>query len=1144
MSEMSNIQIEQNGVNGTGNHDGEGVAPGRFEVVEPASIGRNQETVRKEKEWKPEDNRLVWECYIASEPGKRGFMERMENLWIEKDGRRIGRKSLRAKVQHIEKRNILTKTERDEIERRLNGQESENDEGGENLPESEEGEENGNENVRSVEKENDHDNVRVVLDRIDVAVVGGEPRLLNEEDKKIMQRIREIFNSNADIVIPSLKTVPKVKVNEETKKVNSLIGNFSTKNITETNKLMCAAAFVVAERLGKTLKKKKTEKKEPWWKRRIEKNIIDWRKDLSKLVERRKGKNKLTEGETINMNRRYSLEDKGNNYVIDMLKNKITNGSEKIKRYKKRMKQYHENTLFKNSQKKFYEELNGGREENAPPRSEEAVEFWKGIWSKPVKHNGNAEWLEEARANLGEVQKQNDIVIVVNDVKVGTQKMSSWNGPGEDGLQGFWFKSFSSLHQRICDNFNECLRAKCLPKWLTLGRTVLIQKDKTKGNAASNYRPITCLPLAWKLFTGIIAEKTYEHLKRNFLLPEEQKGCRKQSRGTKDQLLIDKMILKHCKRKQRALGMAWVDFKKAYDMVPHSWLIETMNMVGMAGNVVELLRYSMKQWKTQLTCNGKKLGEVDIKRGIFQGDSLSPLLFVIVLIPLSIVLRKTEMGYQLKKNDRKINHLLFMDDLKLYGKNEQEINALVQLVRIMSKDVGMEFGIEKCAVLVMKRGVVVQNDGIVLPDDQVIKNVDESGYKYLGIIQQDGIMNGKMKAKTKEEYFRRVKKIAKSNLYSGNVIAAINAWAIGVIRYGAGIIDWTKEELKEMDIKTRKIMSMKGALHVRSSVNRLYLKRKEGGRGLIGVEECVESEKRGLSDYLRNSDEWMLRMALEEKVLEETETAQEYKDRRLKEKKTQWKSKALHGKFIESVEGLEGVDMDKTWAWVKSGYLTKETEGLIMAAQEQSLRTRSVKALIDKTEQSPLCRLCGKTSETSQHIASGCPVLAKRKYLMRHDQVGKQVHWELCKKFDIEVSKKWYQHVPGDVMNNANEDVTIYWNKIIETDRKIKSNRPDIVVFENKIKKWTLIDIAIPMDHRVVLKEQEKREIYSDLAAELRRSYIARTEIIPIIVGSMGTIPKGLSESFENLGIPDITNSIQITALLGTAAILRRVLSI
>ena len=126
--------------------------------------------------------------------------------------------------------------------------------------------------------------------------------------------------------------------------------------------------------------------------------------------------------------------------------------------------------------------------------------------------------------------------------------------------------------------------------------------------------------------------------------------------------------------------MTWVDYKKAYDMVPHSWIIATMGMVGLVGNIIGLIKQSMNKWKTNLYANGKLLGSVPIRTGIFQGDSLAPLQFVIALLPLTHILRETGMGYQLEKNGAKVNHLFFMDDLKLYGKNDKEIDYLINTV--------------------------------------------------------------------------------------------------------------------------------------------------------------------------------------------------------------------------------------------------------------------------------------------------------------------------------------------------------------------------------------------------------------------------------------------------------------------------------
>ena len=80
----------------------------------------------------------------------------------------------------------------------------------------------------------------------------------------------------------------------------------------------------------------------------------------------------------------------------------------------------------------------------------------------------------------------------------------------------------------------------------------------------------------YKLLTSIIKNRTYEFLDINKLFPEEQKGCKRGSYGCKDQLLIDKMILENCKTKHRNLSTAWIDYKKAFDSVPHAWIIKAL----------------------------------------------------------------------------------------------------------------------------------------------------------------------------------------------------------------------------------------------------------------------------------------------------------------------------------------------------------------------------------------------------------------------------------------------------------------------------------------------------------------------------------------------------------------------------------------
>ena len=244
----------------------------------------------------------------------------------------------------------------------------------------------------------------------------------------------------------------------------------------------------------------------------------------------------------------------------------------------------------------------------------------------------------------------------------------------------------------------------------------------------------------------------YNYLEREKILPEEQKGCRRGSRGTKDQLLVDKTVLKDCRKRHTNLSMAWIDYRKAYDLVLHSWINECMEFFGIAENLRTLLQKNMQQWRLSLTANGEDLGEVNATREIFQGDSLSPLMFVLSMVPLSLILKKVNACYKWEKKEYKLNHLLFMDDLKLYAKSEEQTNTLVRTVYVFSTDIGMEFGIKKRGIITMKRGKIVKSEGIKLPDGEMMKQVGQEGYTYLGIIELDKIKETEMKEEITKEY--------------------------------------------------------------------------------------------------------------------------------------------------------------------------------------------------------------------------------------------------------------------------------------------------------------------------------------------------------------------------------------------------------
>ena len=191
----------------------------------------------------------------------------------------------------------------------------------------------------------------------------------------------------------------------------------------------------------------------------------------------------------------------------------------------------------------------------------------------------------------------------------------------------------------------------------------------------------------------------------------------------------------------------------------------------------------------------------------------------------------------------------------------------------------MEFGIDKCATIVLKREKLVKLEGIKLPDGKYMKSLNEGdGYKYLRVTEADEIKKKETKEKVGKEYKRRIRKILETKLGGENVIKGINTWAISLLRYSAAFLDWTKEELQQLDRRTRKLL-----------------------RGLLNVEDTVHLAIIGLLKYVGNSEERLLNTA-RQALGHVEETEKEYKIRRENERKQIWKDRVLHDQFMRQTE--------------------------------------------------------------------------------------------------------------------------------------------------------------------------------------------------------------------------------------------------
>jgi hypothetical protein len=220
----------------------------------------------------------------------------------------------------------------------------------------------------------------------------------------------------------------------------------------------------------------------------------------------------------------------------------------------------------------------------------------------------------------------------------------------------------------------------------------------------------------YKTLTGIIAGRISSHLEEHNLLAAEQTGNHSGSRVCKDKLLISKAIFEDSKKRKKNLSIAWIDYQKAFDSVPHIWIEKSIELLGLNNKIINFFKSSMEKWSTRLQLKtNQELWQsrlIKINRGIFQG------------IPITYELNRHNCGYKIHGTEMKISHLLYVDDLKLIGRSEEELTNVIQILKTLSSDIKMKFGWEKCARICLKNGKVYRTQHMGNTMETEIKALD------------------------------------------------------------------------------------------------------------------------------------------------------------------------------------------------------------------------------------------------------------------------------------------------------------------------------------------------------------------------------------------------------------------------------------
>ena len=672
-----------------------------------------------------------------------------------------------------------------------------------------------------------------------------------------------------------------------------------------------------------------------------------------------------------------------------------------------------------------------------------------------------------------------------------------------------------------------------------------------------------------------------------------QRGAKKGSSGTTDNLLIDRMVTQDCHRRRRNLSMAWVDVSKAYDSVDHSWLRKVMEVHRFPPRICDTIDNLTRSWNTRIVAKTKQGNEqsdvIRFNKGLPQGDALCPQLFTLCLNPVAWKLSVTE-GYRLSKPlDVKITNLLYIDDLKIFAASETKLNTVLKATRAAMQDIGLNWNAKKCSVINVKKGEQVQGTEVKLDEKEVIKNLNAgTQYKFLGVlenIRQEDKLALECAAKV---YLQRMSVIWSSPLSDENRVIASNQFALPVLSYLMWTQRWPVAELRRIDREVRKIIVENGGKHPLGSTALLYLPRDCGGRGMQSVESvykatkikaavklysnedptmetvrCFEenSSRNGhyslINDAIKYAEELGITLDLsypnpscygdDGKEIPQAQIKVKITESKVQQLRDTMKDEKWQGKLLSQRWNDESSTVRSCFGWLKNwNSCPSQVVAGMHELYEQLLPTRLYygKKIGMTPVQDMSCRLCGKAPESVPHILAGCSALAQTKYLWRHDSALKVLFFELLKDCGlVDRIPPWYSPVvPKPIYEN--EEYQAYWDvPIYAENTEVRANRVDARIINHKDKKILTLEMSCPWIENRERKENEKTMKYGPLRYELKQQYKGyevqqRNIIIDVLGGWSKELEKTMDEMLGRRG-KMVLQKMQKTVISSTLNIAR-----
>lgn len=728
-----------------------------------------------------------------------------------------------------------------------------------------------------------------------------------------------------------------------------------------------------------------------------------------------------------------------------------------------------------------------------PPGSEEVRGLYEKLWGQVGSTYVPIPVTRAPNLSLSEIFPP----ITAEDVgeKIGRIRKKAAAGP--DGLQRDHL-TIPGLPIIMAKIYNILIYCSYFPSAWKENRTTLIPKANKPSSRVENWRPITISPILGRIFSSIIDGR----IRRGVVLNMRQKGFTSEN-GCKINIELLNSALNHSKRNRGGI-FTIVDISKAFDTVPHAALKPCLAKKGVPDPIVELIDEMYKNTKTTIKTKDGGV-EILIRRGVKQGDPLSPLLFNICLEPLLEEIEEQVSGINVTEN-RQVSVLAFADDIVLLGADAREAQHQINILTSYLESLQMKLSIEKCQtfeVVAKKDTWFIKEPGLKI-GKQTIPNVDpDEAFKYLGA--KIGPWKGVHCGVIVPELLSVVKRVRKLSLKPGQKLELLIKYIFPRYIYHLLVSPPSDTVLKLLDSEVRQEVKIILHLMPSTATGFFYTPKACGGLGLprfehivklgtlksaIKIANSIDPAVAGLIDEAANKKLKLTANSLRINWPASLEDIEKARKRLRKEHISQWADLKCQG------QGVPDFIKNKTGnLWLEDHSLLKPSRLIdALRLRTNTFGTRSVLARADKNID-VTCRRCRAQPETLGHILGLCQH-TKGLRIKRHDEVKSLLEERL--------------------KNNKKNEV------FVEPTIKAGGSlfKPDLVIKNGE--RVLVVDVTVRYENKnyLALAEKEKVEKYRPCLKALKEVFNAKGgEILPVVLGSRGTITPNTEKVLKRLGI-------------------------